>query len=274
MKLVIKLGGELLTSAQEQQIQNIIADVCELQKEGYQVIFVHGGGPQTTALQKSLGQEPNIVGGRRITDYETLQAIKMAVGGDANLELCRHLLAHGLTAFALNGASGAMIRATRRPPRVVSGCGAEPIDFGLVGDVTGVNDEVLQLLTTNNFVPVIACIGADANGELYNINADIVANAVAIAVEAAHLVLVTGAPGVLRDRYDFSTRIPKLSIKEGQDAIKEGFIADGMIPKMEESFRALQQGVENIHVVGQLKAGDLVEAIKLTHKIGTTLVRD
>jgi len=273
MRLVIKLGGELLTPAQEKQTKNILKDVCELQKEGYEVVFVHGGGPQTTALQKALGQEPNIVGGRRVTDSETLEAIKMAVGGKANLELCRHLLAQGLTPVSLNGASGGVIRATRRPPRIVSGCGTEPIDFGLVGDVTGINKETLELLTCNKFVPVIACIGADADGALYNINADIVANAIAIAFEATHLVLVTGAPGVLRDRNDPSTRIPKLSIDEGQAAIEAGIIADGMIPKMEESFRALEQGVTNIHVVGQMKRGDLVEAIKLTHTVGTTLVK-
>ena len=272
MKLVIKLGGELLTAPQEAQTRSIIEDVCALQNEGYEIIFVHGGGPQTTALQKALGQKPNIVGGRRITDQETLQAIKMAVGGDANLELCRQILARGLVPVGLNGASGAIIRAIRRPPRVVSGCGEEPIDFGLVGDVTGVNADVLNLLTTQQFVPVIACIGADSEGHLYNINADIVANAVAIAVEAQHLVLVTGAPGVLRDRHDFSTRIPKLSIQEAKDAIEAGIIADGMIPKMEESFRALQNGVQNIHVVGQLKSGDLAQAIRLTHTVGTTLV--
>jgi len=174
MKLVIKLGGELLTAPQEAQTRSIIEDVCALQNEGYEIIFVHGGGPQTTALQKALGQKPNIVGGRRITDQETLQAIKMAVGGDANLELCRQILARGLVPVGLNGASGAMIRAIRRPPRVVSGCGEEPIDFGLVGDVTGVNADVLNLLTTQQFVPVIACIGADSEGHLYNINADIV----------------------------------------------------------------------------------------------------
>ena len=154
MKLVIKLGGELLTAPQEAQTRSIIEDVCALQNEGYEIIFVHGGGPQTTALQKALGQKPNIVGGRRITDQETLQAIKMAVGGDANLELCRQILARGLVPVGLNGASGAMIRAIRRPPRVVSGCGEEPIDFGLVGDVTGVNADVLNLLTTQQFVPV------------------------------------------------------------------------------------------------------------------------
>ncbi|MEE2902271.1 MAG: acetylglutamate kinase [Myxococcota bacterium] len=273
MRLVIKLGGELLARAQEKQTKNILEDVRELQKEGYEVVFVHGGGPQTTALQKALGQEPNIVAGRRITDTETLEAIKMAVGGKVNLELCRYLLAQGLTPISLNGASGGVIRAIRRPPRIVSGCGTEPIDFGLVGDVAGINEEVLGLLLSKQFVPVIACIGADADGALYNINADIVANAVAVALKATHLVLVTGAPGVLRDRNDSSTRIPKLSIEEGKAAIQAGIIADGMIPKMEESFRALEQGVANIHVLGNLKRGDLVEAMKLTHVVGTTLVR-
>ena len=170
---VIKLGGEVVSGP---HMGTLAADVAELSDEGTRIIIVHGGGPQATALQKALGQTPNIVAGRRITDAETLDVMKMVVAGKVNVDLCSALLAKGARPVGLHGASSNIIRAKKRAPHIVSGGGPEPIDFGHVGDVVGVNRELLALLSDAGYVPVVACLGADSSGAIFNINADVVAN--------------------------------------------------------------------------------------------------
>ncbi len=270
--IVLKLGGEILSKERAAEAQAIAADVRVLLDRGDKLIVVHGGGPQTTALQKSLGQEPKIIGGRRVTDDATLDAIKMMVGGKLNIELCALLSGAGVLAVGLDGSSARVIACEKRPAKVVTGGGPDPVDFGHVGDVTGVNHALLSLLLENGYVPVLACIGADAGGQVYNINADTVANGVARALAADRLVMVTGAPGVLRDIKDESSRIPRLTRAEGAQAIAEGVVAGGMVPKLEEAFEALGSGVAGVHVVGRLSRGDLAREMAEPGSVGTVLV--
>jgi acetylglutamate kinase len=267
--VVIKLGGEVVASP---EIVAVAADVAEIRAKGERVLIVHGGGPQATDLQTKLGQKPRIVAGRRITDTETLEVIKMAVAGKANVDTCCALLAAGVKAVGLHGASANAVRAVKRPPRVVSGAGTDPIDFGHVGDVTGVNVELFALLVGAGYVPVIACLGADDEGRCYNINADIVASRVAIAVDAKALVLVSDVPGVLRDVRDPTSRIARLSVAEGQKAIGDGVVTKGMIPKLEESFAAIAHGVRAVHIVGHLVRGQLAREVAEPGSVGTVLV--
>jgi len=250
--VVIKLGGEVV---QGPHMAAIAADVAEMRAAGTPVVIVHGGGPQVTELQKRLGQTPKIVGGRRITDQETLEVIKMTVAGKVNVDLCAALIAGGAKPVGLHGASACTVLATRRPPKMVSGGGPEPVDFGYVGDVVGVNDALIGLLVGDGFVPVIACLGADEKGGVYNINADAVANQVAIRLDARALVLVTDVPGVMRDLNDPTSRIGRLTLAEGKRAIEDGVVTKGMIPKLEESFAAIAQGVRAVHIVGRLSRG-------------------
>jgi acetylglutamate kinase len=267
--VVIKLGGEVVAG---EFLAPLAADIAQLVKDGVPVIVVHGGGPQATALQKKLGQTPNIVGGRRITDRDTLEVMKMTVAGAVNVDLCAALLAAGARPVGLNGASSRAIAAEKRPPRVVSGGGPDPIDFGHVGDVTGVNHDLLSLLMGQTYVPVLACLGADANGNVFNINADIVANQTAIALNARALVLVSDVRGVLKNIEDPSSRIPKLSAAEGKKAIEDGVVKKGMIPKLEESFAAIASGVRAVHIVGALRRGELSKEIEAPGSVGTVLV--
>jgi acetylglutamate kinase len=141
-----------------------------------------------------------------------------------------------------------------------------------VGDVDGVNDALLALLINNGYVPVLACLGADAQGQTYNINADAVANQVAIRLDARALVLITDVPGVLRDIKDPSSRIRTMTIAEGKTAIENGIATKGMIPKLEESFEALRQGVRSVVIVGRLKAGNLMQAVLHPGEVGTVLI--
>lgn len=267
--VVIKLGGEVV---QGPYMAVIAADVAEMRAAGTPVVIVHGGGPQATDLQKRLGQTPKIVAGRRVTDGDTLEVMKMTVAGKVNVDLCAALLAAGAKPVGLHGASACTVLASRRPPKVVSGAGDEPVDFGFVGDVIGVNAALISLLTGDGYVPVLACLGADARGAVYNINADAVANQVAIRLDAAALVLVTDVPGVLRDVKDPSSRIGRMTLADGKRAIEDGVVTKGMIPKLEESFAAIAQGVRAVFIVGNLAPGDLARAVKNPGEVGTVLV--
>jgi acetylglutamate kinase len=267
--VVLKLGGEVV---QGEYMAAIAADIAEMRARGQSVVVVHGGGPQATELQRKLGQTPVVIGGRRVTDEATLEVMKMIVAGKVNVDLCAALVAAGTKPVGLHGASSLTVRAVKRPPRVVSGGGPDPVDFGHVGDVTGVNDALISLLATNGFVPVVACLGADEAGRVYNINADTVANQLAIKLDARALLLITDVPAVLRDVKDPSSRIPRLTVAEGNKAIADGVVTKGMIPKLEESFAAIAEGVRAVHVIGRVKRGELAREVEEPGSVGTVLL--
>jgi len=270
-QVVVKIGGEIVLSG---GLHAVAADLAALAARGERVFLVHGGGPQATALQRALGQEPKVVAGRRITDHAALDVMKMTVAGQVNVDLCAALVAAGARPVGLHGASSMVIEAVRRPPRVISGGGPHPIDFGLVGDVVGFRRELLELLADAGYVPVLACLGVDVNGQVLNINADVIANQLAQALGADHLVLVTGTPGVLRNVDDPASRIAQLTSDEARAAVTEGIVRGGMIPKLEESLAVLDGGrVGSIHIVGELGAGDLLRAVDQPGSVGTTLAR-
>lgn len=267
--LVVKLGGEVIGGP---ALSVVAPDLAEITRAGERVVVVHGGGPQATKLSSQLGIATKQVAGRRVTDEPTLDVIKMVVAGKLNVDLCAALLAAGARPVGLHGASAQVIAAARRPPAVYAGAGPDPVDLGLVGDVTGVNRALLTLLLEGGYLPVLACLGAGADGQAYNINADTVANRVAIELGAAGLMLVSDVPGVLRDVHDPASRIPALTVAEGRRLIAEGAVTKGMIPKLEESFAALAEGVSRIHIVGRLVRGDLVREAAAPGSIGTVLM--
>lgn len=272
LRVVIKLGGELLSPQRSEELAAITAGVRTLIDEGHRVVLVHGGGPQTSALQRQLGQEPNMVGGRRVTDDAALDTMIMVVAGRMNVALVSALRKVGLSAVGLNGVSAHLIQCAKRPAKVVSGGGPDPVDFGHVGDVQGVNQAFLSLLLDAGHSPVIACLGSDETGRPFNINADTVANGIAIALNADRLLLLTSTPGVLKDVADPSSRIGTLTVAQGREAIADGTVQGGMIPKLEESFEALSKGVGQIHILGHITPGDLGRALGEPGAVGTALL--
>jgi acetylglutamate kinase len=265
--IVVKLGGEVIRGAALREIATELATLAK--GGGAALVLVHGAGPQTTELQQALGQTPRVVGGRRITDDAALEALKMALVGVANVDLCAALSAAGVNAVGLNGGSSRVIQAEKRPARVIRGAGSEPIDLGHVGDVTGFNRELIELLVGRGYLPVLACIGADAGGRLYNINADIVATRLAIELSARDLVLLTGIGGVREKLDDPSTRRPRLTIAEARAWIDSGTVSGGMLPKLDESFVALEAGVERVHLIDR----GIAQAVREPGSVGTVLVR-
>ena len=160
--IVVKLGGNAIEGA---GAAAICGDVAALTASGAQVVIVHGGGPQATALQAKLGLATKQVAGRRVTDEATLDVMKMVVGGKLNVDLCAALLRAGARPVGLHGASACAIEARRRPPSIIRGSPPEPVDLGLVGDVVAVSHALIGLLLGAGYVPVLACLGASAAGQ-------------------------------------------------------------------------------------------------------------
>lgn len=271
--IVVKIGGATLKD--EPQISAIAGDLLALRERGKQLVVIHGGGPQVTELLERLGTPVPSRAGRRITDAPTLEVVKMVLGGQLNINLTLVLRAKGLPIVALSGVSAGIIDGIKRPPRVFSGWGDEPIDFGLVGDIVGINEEPLRLLCDAGYVPLLNSIGADSVGNAWNINADIAATRIARALGAEHLVLIAGqVRGVMLDPAVPSSRIPQLTASEARKAIVDGVIQGGMIPKIEESLVVLGDGVGAIHIMGGVQPGELLAAVEEPGSVGTVLRSD
>jgi len=267
---VIKVGGEVLEGPVLADFAREVRGLRDVDSGA--LAIVHGGGPQVTELQQRLGQTPKVIAGRRVTDAAALDVLKMVVAGRLNVDLVASLVAVGIKAVGLHGASGPAIRAKKRPARIYGGAGPDPIDLGQVGDVEGFDTDLLWQIAQTGRVPVLACLGADDAGSIFNINADVVASRLATVLGARRLVLVTGAPGVLSDPDDPSSRLPRLTATEARAAIASGTVRGGMIPKIEESLAVLGK-VAEVLVVGRLGPGDLARAVREPGSVGTLLTR-
>jgi acetylglutamate kinase len=245
--LVVKIGGELAMDVPRLG-RTVGRAVGAFLQAGVKVAVVHGGGPQATELSKRLGLVTRQVAGQRVTDEATLAVMKQTLGA-VGLDTALALQQAGVRALAVSGASAGLVRATRRPPVQVDG-EAAPVDYGLVGDVTGVDVALLEGLAALGVVPVLGCLAADEAGQVYNVNADTVATRLAGQLKAARLLLVSNVPGVLRDRNDPHSRISHLSPQEARRQIAAGVIQGGMIPKVQESLAMLAEGIDAIHIVG------------------------
>jgi acetylglutamate kinase len=269
---VVKVGGELAAD-RPRLAGSVGSSIHAFRDAGIRVAVVHGGGPQATELSKRLGLEPTMKGGRRVTDAATLEVMKMTLAGQVSVDVAAALRMAGVPALCTTGVSAGLVDAVRRPPKVITGAGPEPVDLGLVGDIVAVDTAALERLSDAGFVPVLGSLGGDAAGNIYNINADTVATRLAARLRAAKLFLVSNVPGVLRDKNDPSTRMPRLTPAEARAQMGSGIIAGGMIPKVEESLAMLEKGIEAIHIVGLEPASALVDEALQPGSRGTAFVR-
>jgi acetylglutamate kinase len=246
---VVKLGGDSLSDPHV--LEQVAGQVALLASLSIRIVVVHGGGVQATALAKRLGQEPRLVGGRRITDKAALDVVKMVYRGQLNTDLVAELRHHGVPAVGLSGVDGELVTAHRRPPvRIVNDSGEdELVDFGHVGDVDQVDPRVLTTLLDARFVPVVSSLAGDSEGNVYNVNADTVAESLATSLHAQKLIFLTGAPGVLRDRDDPNSLVTFADPDDLAGLMKSGALAGGMKPKVEACIRAATGGVERTHII-------------------------
>ncbi len=244
--IIIKFGGEVVEN--EQLLSNLACSIKKLHQAGEKLILVHGGGPVATKLSKKLQLTPKMVGGRRITCKETLDVMKMSLSGIVNSNVLAILKKNSLPGVSASGIS--FINATTRPPRAVSGSDGKLIDFGYVGDIIDIDPDYLGQLLKLKYIPVVSPLCCDISGKMLNINADTVSTQIAKYTKAKALILVTAIGGVYRDINSANSRFRSLTIEQAKNLILDGTIQGGMIPKLEEGFKLLDNRLSYFHIVG------------------------
>jgi len=248
--MVIKCGGEI--ARDPDALDRLARDVALCSHVGVRAVVVHGGGPQATELARKLGHEPTIVLGRRVTDDATLEVAKMVFAGQINIDLLGALRRHGLRAVGVSGVDGNLLHAVKRPETEMEDPATgekQQVDFGHVGDITDVDTHLLRVLLDSGYLPVVSSLAADSEGRIYNINADTVAARVAMDLQADKLILLTSAPGLLRDLSDPASLVSHVSAHEAEELLASGAIRGGMIPKISTLIEAVRGGVKRAHIL-------------------------
>lgn len=267
---VVKLGGEAMRDAET--LEALVEDISLLHLVGIRVVIVHGGGRHVTEMAASLGIESKFVGGRRITDDKALDVLKMVLSGKISIEILSLLKKNSVKAMGVSGVAAGVIEARKRPPVKVSGGGDELIDFGQVGDIQRIDTELLRLLLDQGYVPVLSPLGADVEGNVLNINADTVASHIASEMHAEKLLYMTGTPGVMADINDPTSLISRLTADEARQAIQEGIIKSGMIPKVEEALRSIARGTNQVHILSAIEPHQMLLEVFTKSGAGTMIV--
>ncbi len=237
-RVVIKYGGAAMTD--DCLKQKVMQDIVLMKYVGMHPIVVHGGGPEINAMLKRLDIKSSFVNGLRVTDADAMEVVEMVLGGKVNKQIVSGINASGGKAIGMSGKDGGLIEAD-----FADASGA----MGFVGEVRNVNPEIIETVINNGYIPVIAPIGVDAQQRSYNINADLVAAALAVAMKADKLVLLTDVPGLLMDAQDPDSLISVLKVGEVPDYIDRAVIAGGMIPKVQCCVEAVQGGVGRTHII-------------------------
>lgn len=270
---VIKYGGSAMT--EEGLRENFAKDVVLLRYVGIRVVVVHGGGPQISQTLERLGIKPHFVGGMRKTDEETMHVVEMVLSGDINKDIVALINRHSgknIYAVGLSGRDGQLIRAKKLDKEAYFrelGLEVPEEDIGYVGQVEGVNVELLQTLMEKGYIPVIAPVGVGKEGEAYNINADLVASEVAKALKAEKLIFLTDTEGV-KDKE--GRLISTLTKNEALKLISNGVIKGGMLPKVKSALEAIEAGVKKVHIIdGRITHSILLEVFT-QEGVGTEIV--
>ncbi len=268
--VVVKYGGHAM--GDEQNARDFARDIVLLEQAAINPVVVHGGGPQIAAMLKKLGIKSEFAGGLRITDAATVEIVEMVLAGSINKQIVGYINAAGGKAIGLCGKDGNMVRARKATRTVVDpGSNIEKVvDLGFVGEPDKVDLFVLNAVLGKEMIPVLAPVAASADGGTFNVNADTFAGAIAGALKAKRLLLLTDVPGVL----DSSKKlIPELSVADARRLIADGTISGGMIPKVETCIYALDQGVEGVVIMdGKVPHAVLLELLT-DHGVGTLMHR-
>lgn len=245
--VVIKYGGHAMES--DELAELFATDVVMMRLVGMNPVVVHGGGPQISELMRRLGKEPEFVDGRRVTDAETIDIVRMALFGKVNRDIVATVNRLGSYAVGMSGEDAGLIRVDQRDPKL-----------GFVGDVRSIDPTMVRRLLREELIPVIATIGVDDDGQAYNINADTVAGAIAEALDAEKLVYLTDVAGVYGEWPDESSLISSVDVDGLEKLIIDGKASAGMIPKLESCVAALRNGVRSAHILdGRLPHALLLE---------------
>ena len=247
--IVIKYGGNAMISPELKE--QVMEDIVLLSLVGVKVVLVHGGGPEITDMPKRVGKETVFHDGLRVTDKETVEVAQMVLAGKINKDLVRLLEGKGGRAIGLSGIDGGMLKAEMKNPAL-----------GFVGNVTGVDASPILDVLNAGYIPVISTLACDAEGSVYNVNADTAAAQIAGAMHAERLFMMTDIAGILRNKDDPSSLIPYLSVKEAGKLFESGVISGGMIPKVECCLEAIFLGVKKVVIIdGRVPHSILIETL-------------
>ena len=258
-------------------LDGIAQDISLLYQKGVKIILIHGGGPQATELSEKLGISPKIIEGRRVTDEAVLEVTKMVFAGKINHEILTLLRKHGAKSVGLSGIDGDIIIAQKRAPveLIDKKTGKKNnIDYGHVGDITSINIELLEVLLGHNYIPVISSLADDGEGNILNVNADTVASHVAGAVKAYKYITMTNVGGILRDVNNPDSKISYISKNDALKMIDRGKIKGGMVPKIKECIRALDNNVNRVHILNGFERNSLLIEVFTSKGNGTMILND
>ncbi len=270
-RIVIKYGGAAMED--KELIHSVMQDIVLMKYVGIRPIIVHGGGPRITAWMDRVGKEPEFVQGLRVTDAETVEIAEMVLGS-INKEIVARINQHGGKAIGLSGKDANLILAEKQETQVTDESGKQvDVDLGYVGKIIGVNTESVVALDRAGYIPVITPIGVGVDGQTYNINADTMAGEIASAFQAEKLIMLTDTRGILRDLSDTSSLMPTIYMREVDRLIEEGFIAGGMLPKVDACTTALMGGVYKTHIIDGRIPHSLLLEVFTEGGVGTEIVR-
>lgn len=272
-KIMIKYGGHAMIDSAAKS--STARDTVLLKYVGMQPIVTHGGGPEISRSMNKLGKEPQFIEGLRVTDQETMNIVKMVLVGEINTEIVSNICLHGGKGVGLSGKDNHLIKARKRAPQVVVDNNGDEkmVDLGLVGEIKSINTEIIDVLTSNDYIPIISPIGVDDSGSTLNLNADTVAGDLASHLGAEKLIILTDVPGILEDPDDPESLIRKVNIDETLELIDQGIVRDGMLPKVLTCMEAIKNGVSSTHIIdGRIKHSVLLE-IFTKSGIGTMITK-
>ena len=247
--VVIKYGGNAMIN--EELKQQVMEDIALLWLIGVKVVLVHGGGPEISHIMKRLGKEAVFIDGLRVTDKETVDIVQMVLAGKINKTLVNLIQMKGGHAVGLSGIDGGILEAKIKDERL-----------GFVGEITKVRPQPIQDLLEKNYIPVVSTVASDRQGNTFNINGDTAAAYLAGALGAERLIMMTDISGILMDKDDPSTLIPRITVSEARKLYDQGVISGGMIPKVDCCIEALEHGVDNVVIMdGRIPHSILMELL-------------
>src|SRR5712692_1788705 len=270
---VVKLSGK--ATENHDNLNSLAEELALLHQVGIRICVVHGGGKQLSELASMMGIKQTIINGRRVTDDATLEMAKMIFAGKINTDILAALRNRGIEAVGLSGVDGNIVHAERRPPKEIvnrtTGESAQ-VDFGHVGDIVEINARLLTVLLDQGYLPVISSLGADAEGKVFNINADTIAAEIAIQLQAEKLVLLTDVDGIYLREGEPQTKLSRLTADEAEALVKRGTATEGMIPKLQNIVDLLRRGVKSAHIINGTSRNALLAEVFTDKGTGTMIV--
>jgi acetylglutamate kinase len=269
---VVKFSGKM--TEERERLISLAEELALMHQVGIRLCVVHGGGKQLSELAALMGIKQTIIEGRRVTDDATLEMAKMIFAGKINTDILSALRHRGVEAVGLSGVDGNIVHAERRPPKEIMNREtgeSEHVDFGHVGDIIEIDSRLLTVLLDHGYLPVISSLGADAEGTVFNINADTIASEIAIQLKAEKLVLLSDVDGIYLRAGEPETKLSRLTADEASALIEEGNASGGMIPKIQSILELLSRGVKSAHIIDGTMRNALLAEVFTDKGTGTMI---